>query len=124
MEWPSIARQPGSVRICSTVLAPARMSPSAAAAGSAAPFFTHANPSAAFLLAHSASSAAPRTALLHLSAALPQTTFAPPSGTVLGFAHVEEPSGKYFWAEIMPGNVLAHVFIPRAPLDNLDTYKF
>ena len=106
------------------MLAPARASPSAAAAGSAAPFFTHANPSAAFPLAHSASSAAPGTALSHFSAALPGTAFAPPSGTVLGFAHAEEPSGKYFQAEIMPGNVLAHAFIPGAPPDDLDTHKF
>jgi len=93
-------------------LPPARASPSAAAAGSAAPFFTHANPSAAFPLAHSASSAAPGT------------VFAPPSGAVLGFTHVEEPSGKYFRAEIVPGNALAHAFIPGAPPDDLDTHKF
>jgi len=108
----------------SPVLAPARASPSAAAAGSAVPFFTHANPSAAFPLAHSASSAAPGTAFSHLSAALPGTAFAPPSGTVLGFTHAEEPSGKYFRAEIVPRNALAHVFIPGAPPDDLDTHKF
>ena len=112
------------MHICSAVLPPARTSPSAAAVDSAVPFFTHMNPSVAFLLAHSASSAAPRTALLHLSATLPRTAFAPPSGTILGFAHVEEPSGKYFQAEIMPRNVLAHTFIPGAPLDDLDTHKF
>ena len=57
------------------VLAPTHVSPSAAATGSAVPFFNHANLSAALLLAHSASSAGSGLAFLHPSAALPRCVF-------------------------------------------------
>ena len=104
------------------VLAPTCTSPSTAATGSAAPFFHHANLSAALLLAHSASSAGSGLAFLHLSAALPGRVFAPPSGTGLGLTHAEESSEKKFRAEIMPGIALADVFIPRAPPDDLENF--
>ena len=102
------------------MLAPARVSPSAAAAGSASPFFTHANPSAALPLAHSASSAGSGLAFSHLSAALPGSVFAPLSGTGLGLTHAEESSENNFRAENVPGIAFADVFVPGAPSDDLE----
>ena len=120
-EGPGIT--PGSVAPRATALSPACASPSAAATGLAAPLFTDANPSMSFPLAYSASSAGPGLAFSHLSAAFPMCTFAPPSSTGLGFTHVEELSENHFRAEIMPGNALAHAFIPGAPLDDLETHR-
>jgi len=107
---------------CTAVLAPTCTSPSAAATGSTAPFFHHANLSAVLLLAHSTSSAGSGLVFSHLSAALPGCMFAPPSSTGLGLTHAEESLEKKFQAEIMPRIALADTFIPGAPPDNLENF--
>src|SRR5260221_13925983 len=87
---------PGSVRTRAAVLAPARASPSAAAAGSATHFFTRGNPSAAVPLAYLSSSAAPADAFSLLSAAEPGRGFAPLSAAGLGFGQGGTTPEKHF----------------------------
>ena len=77
VEWPGITRQPSSMHIRSTVLAPARASPSAAVTGSAACSFTRINPSAAVLVAYPPLSTFLRLTFLYLSPTLLRHTFAP-----------------------------------------------
>jgi len=56
-------------------------------------------------------------AFLPYSTALPGYAFAPSSATIPWFAHAGTPAQTMFRAEIMPGNVFAHVhFPPRCPL--------
>ena len=112
VEWPGIARQPGSVRICSAVLAPTRASPSAAVTGSAVRSFTHANPSAVVPVAHPPSSAFLGLAFLRLSPASLRRAFAPSSVASLGFVYVRTSPADTFRAEIMPGNALARLHLP------------
>ena len=71
------------------VLAPARASPSAVAAGFAARSLARANLSVAVPLAYFPLSAAPGHAFSPLSAVPPGSAFAPVSATGLGFAHAE-----------------------------------
>jgi len=68
------------------VLAPARASPSAAAAGSAACYSTRGNPSAAVPFAFPPPSAAPGLAFAPLSATSPGHAFASPSAAAAGSA--------------------------------------
>ena len=70
------------------VLAPARITPSATAVGSAAHFFTHGNPSAVVPLVYPSSSTAPTDTFAHLSAALPGRAFMSLSTTGLGLRQV------------------------------------
>ncbi len=78
------------------VLAPARASPSAAAAGSATHFFTCGNLSAAVPLAYLSSSAAPVDTFSLLSAAKPGRGFAPLSAAGLGFGQGGTTPEKHF----------------------------
>ena len=112
MEWPGITRQPGSVRIRSAVLAPARASPSAAAPGSAARSFARANPSAAVPVAHPPSSAVLGLAFPRLSPASLGSAFAPSSAAGLGLIYARTSPVDTFRAEIMPGNTLARSHLP------------
>ena len=109
-----------SVRIRSAVLAPARATPSAAATGSAVRSFTCANLSAAVPVAHPPSSAVLRLAFPRLSPASLGRAFAPSSAAGLGFVYVRNSPADTFWAEIMPGNTLAHACLsPRLPPHSL-----
>jgi len=95
-----------------TVLAPARVSPSAAAAGSAAHSFTFANPSGAVPLAYPPSSGRPGLAFAPFSAASLGSTFAPPSATGTGFGYVGTSAQTTFRADIMPRNTRTRVRLP------------
>jgi len=100
------------MRIRSAVLAPACATPSAAATGSAARSFTHANLSAAVPVAHPPSSAVLRLAFSRLSPASLGRAFAPSSTAGLGFVYVRNSPADTFRAEIMPGNALARLHLP------------
>ena len=106
VEWPGITRQPSSMHIRSTVLAPARAFPSAAVTGSATCSFTHINPSTAVPVAYPPLSTFLRLMFSHLSPTLLRHTFAPSSAASLGFIYVRTSPVDTFWAEIMPGNAL------------------
>jgi len=113
VEWPGFTKQPGSVRIRSAVLAPARASPSAAVTGSAACSFACANLSTAVPVAHPPSSAVLGLAFSRLSPTLLGSAFAPSSTAGLGFIYARTSPADTFWAEIMPGNALSRaVLVP------------
>jgi len=111
VEWPS-TRQPGSMCIHSAVLAPACVSLSAAATGSAVQSFACMNPSTAVLVAHPPSSAVLGLVFLHLSPTLLGCVFAPSSAAGLGFIYVRTSPTDTFHAEIMPRNTLMHSHLP------------
>jgi len=89
-----------------------RLSPSAAATGSAAHSFTCANPSAAVPVAHPPSSAFLGLAFSRLSPTSLGHAFAPSSTAGLGFVYVRTSPADTFWAEIMPGNTLVRSHLP------------
>jgi len=95
-------------RPCATVLAPARATPSAAAAGSAEGSFTRANQSTAVPLGYPPSSVVPGLAFSRFPATLQGHAFAPLSAAVPVFAYAGTSAQAFSRAQITPGNVLAH----------------
>ena len=95
---------------CAAALAPARATPSAAAAGSAEGSFTRANRSTAVVFAYPPSSVVPGLALSPFPAALQGHAFAPPSSAVPESAYVGGSAQTFFQGEITPGNAVAHSY--------------
>ena len=89
------------------VLAPMCTSPSGAAAGPAAGYFTCANPSAAFPLSYAPSITASRVAFAPLHAASPRRAFAPSFATVPGPGYAGDSGKSLFWGKKVPRNALA-----------------
>ena len=104
--------RPGFAPHAATVLSPARVLPSAAAAGSAAHSFALTYPSGAVPHAYPPSSGVPGLVFVPFSAALPRRAFVPPSVTSTGFGNVGKTTQTSFWAEFMPGNALVRVCLP------------
>ena len=100
---------------CAAALAPARATPSAAAASSAEGSFTHVNRSTAVPLAYPPSSIVPGLAFSPFPAALQGHTFTPLSATIPQFAYAGTSAQALFWAEITPGNAHAHVHFTPGP---------
>ena len=100
---------------CAAVLAPARATPSAAAAGSAEGSFTCANRSTAVLLAHPPSSVVPGLAFSPFPAALQGNVFAPSSSGVPEFAYARRSAQAFFRAQIMPRNAVVHSHFSPGP---------
>ena len=99
-------------RVCSnagtfalTALAPLCVSPSAAAHGPSVPLFICTHPSAAILLTHHPSSAAPRLAFPWFSVTVPRSVFAHFSVAGTGLTHAGPSLRTGFHAEIKPENV-------------------
>ena len=100
---------------CAAVLAPARATPSAAAASSAEGSFTCANRSMAVPLASPPSSVVPGLAFSRFPTALQGHTFAPLSAAVPQFAYAGTSAQAFFRAEITPGNAHAHTHFTLGP---------
>jgi len=94
------------------VLAPARASPSAAAACSAVHSFAPVNPSGPVPHAYPPSSSAPGLAFACFLAASLRHAFAPPSTAGTGSGYARTFTQTTFRAEMMPGNALARVHLP------------
>ena len=117
--WAQHCQAPISVRICSTVLAPTCMSPSAAHS------FTCANPSVVVPVAHLTSSTVPGLAFSHFPTTWTGSTFAPPSATFPGFAYAGTDAQTIFQGGITPRNVPVHAHFSLGPPLNLEkTRKF
>jgi len=93
---------------CAAALAPARATPSAAAAGSAEGSFTCANQSTVVPLGYPPSSVVLGLAFSRFPAALQGHVFAPLSAAVPVFAYAGTSAQAFSWAQITPGNVLVH----------------
>ena len=102
--------------ICASVLAPACVSPSAAAAGFAVHSFPHMSQSVMIPPPNPPSSAVLGLTLLHFCTTLARTTFVLFFASIPRSAYTGIFTSTYFQGEIMPRNALAHVHFPSGPL--------